>query len=964
MNFSAWSRLVGVVAFLGAVGCGGGSGGGVGTGGAGGEAGDTSGPAAFTITDVELKEGDVGTRKMTFTVSLPHALDEVARVAYVTEDDTAVSTGVSAVGGLDYEPTSATLRFEPGETSQTFDVTINGDRKPEDDEVFRVKLSKPTGASIEKVYGHGTIQNDDHIVPEVSIGDAQVNEGNSGASEATLEVTLSEASDAEVSVDFSVTGGNATDGDDYTAVDGTVTFAPGETTQTITLEVAGDTMPESNETVVVSLSRPQGATLGTPDGTLTIVNDDIAGPKLSISDASTSEGSFGSKQLSFTITLSPAAAIPVTIDYATVDSSATSNGSSSTGGFDFAATSDSLTFAPGETQKNVSVTVYGDALAEPDETFTVELYNGAGAVVIDPVGTGTILNDDALPKVTISDASVSEGAAGARTASFLVSLSPASGQPVSVNYATSDSSATAGEDYAAASGKLTFAAGQSSAYVSVLVDGDLLDEDDEQFVVSLSNATNASFSDSQAIGTILNDDGLPTLSINDVAIVEGDSGSKNAVFDVTLSAASGRDVSVSWMTAAGSATSNQDYAAASGVLDFPAGTTMRSVSVAIYGDALDESNETFTVDLSAPLHATLADDQGLGTIVTDDSSLPGITIGDASISEGNAGTATLSFNVTLSASSAQTVKVNYQTMDDMAVSTSDYVATSGTLTFTPGQTTKQIDVTVNGDTLNELDESVFVVLSNPVSAYIAVGLGTGIISNDDTEPSLSIDDVSITEGNAGKKNATFTISLSAASGIAVNVTYATADGSAVEAGLSSAGQDDYDAASAVAVIPVGQTSVKITVPINGDAITEGDETFQVLLSFPQNAAIADGSGQCTITNDDALPTIKISDVSVTEGDAGTKAFTFTLTLSAASGATVSVDYATADGTALKGFDYNQTSGTVMFAPGQTTATLDVLVIGETAVEGHKNETFFVNLTNPQGATLSDAQGTGTILDDD
>jgi len=574
------------------------------------------------------------------------------------------------------------------------------------------------------------------------------------------------------------------------------------------------------------------------------------------------------------------------------------------------------------------------------------------------------VNDDALPKITISDANVSEGAAGTRTASFLVSLSQGSGQPVSFNYATSDSTAVAGQDYGAASGKLIFTAGQTSAYVSVLVDGDLLDEDDEQFVVSLSSATNATFNDSQAVGTILDDDDMPQISINDVAIVEGDSGSKNAVFDVTLSAASGRAVSVSWMTTAVSATANQDYAGGNGVLDFPAGTTTRSVNVAIYGDAVDEPNESFTVDLSAPVHATLADNQGLGTIVTDDSSLPGITIGDASVSEGDAGTVTLSLMVTLSASSAQTVKVNYQTMDDVAVSTSDYVATSGTLTFTPGQTSKQIDITVNGDTLNELDETVYGVLSTPVNAYIAVGLGTGTILNDDTEPSLSIDDVSIAEGNAGKKNATFTLSLSAASGIAVSVTYATNDGTAVEAGLASAGQDDYDAASAVAVIPVGQTSVKITVPINGDTVTEGNETFQVVLSVPNNATIADGSGQCTITNDDALPTISISDVSLPEGDAGTKAFTFTLTLSAASGTAVSVDYSTADGTALKGFDYNQTSGTVMFAAGQTTATLDVLVIGETAVEGHKNETFFVNLTNPAGATVSDAQGLGTILDDD
>jgi hypothetical protein len=612
----------------------------------------------------------------------------------------------------------------------------------------------------------------------------------------------------------------------------------------------------------------------------------------------------------------------------------------------------------------VTILVYGDTLNEPDETFAVELVNPVGATVADPQGTGTISNDDAQPSISISDPSVLEGAAGTRTLSFAVSLSAASGQTASVNYTTVNATATAGTDYQASSGKLTFQPGQTLAYVSVLVAGDALDEDDETFSVSLSGALNASLADAQGLGTILDDDDMPQLSINDVSLTEGNAGSKNAVFDVTLSAPSGRDVTVAWATNALSATAGQDFVAASGSLDFPAGTTSRSVTVAIAGDALDEPNDTFTVDLSSPSHATLDDAQGLGTIINDDSTLPGLSIADASIGEGNAGTVILSLAVTLSAPSAQQVKVNYQTLDDMAVSNGDFQALNGTLTFSAGQTQKTVDITVNGDLLDELDETLYVTLSGAVNAFVAQGVALGTILDDDAQPSLSIDDVTLTEGNIGKKNATFTISLSTVSGIPVAVSYATVDGTAVEAGTASSGQDDYDAASDIVFIPAGQSSVQISVPINGDTLTESLETFQVSLSAAQNATLADATGQCNISNDDALPTIAINDVAAPEGDAGNKAFTFTLTLSAASGGAVSVDFATANGTALSGQDYNADSGTVTFAPGQTTATLDVIVLGDTAVEGHKDETFSVSLTNAQGATLSDALGGGTIQDDD
>jgi hypothetical protein len=151
----------------------------------------------------------------------------------------------------------------------------------------------------------------------------------------------------------------------------------------------------------------------------------------------------------------------------------------------------------------------------------------------------------------------------------------------------------------------------------------------------------------------------------------------------------------------------------------------------VNGDTKDEANETFTVTLSSPVNATLSDGQGTGTI-TDDDGVPGLSIDDVSVTEGDSGTTTASFTVSLSAASGQTVTVSYATADGTATTADgDYAAGSGPLTFAPGTTTQSVNVTVNGDTKSEADETFTVTLSSPVNATISDGQGTGTITNDD-----------------------------------------------------------------------------------------------------------------------------------------------------------------------------------------------------------------------------------------
>jgi hypothetical protein len=222
-------------------------------------------------------------------------------------------------------------------------------------------------------------------------------------------------------------------------------------------------------------------------------------------------------------------------------------------------------------------------------------------------------------------------------------------------------------------------------------------------------------------------------------------------------------------------------------------------------------------------------------------------------------------------------------------------------------------------------------------------------------PTLSINDATVTEGNTGTVNAVFTVTLSAAWNQTVTVRYSTADNTATTAG------NDYQPKSGTLTFAPGVTSQTITVLVNGDRVGETDESFFVNLDSPTVASIADGQGVGTILDDE--PRITISDVSLKEGNTGTTNFNFTVSLSAAYTATVTVRYATADGTAtVANKDYQAKSGTVTFAAGVTSQTITILVNGDKTKE--PNETFYVNLSNAVSALITDSQGVGTILNDD
>lgn len=331
-------------------------------------------------------------------------------------------------------------------------------------------------------------------------------------------------------------------------------------------------------------------------------------------------------------------------------------------------------------------------------------------------------------------------------------------------------------------------------------------------------------------------------------------------------------------------------------------------------------------------------------------SAPTLSIGSASVTEGNSGTVSANFTVTLSAASANSVTVNYSTADGTAtIAGSDYAAASGTLTFAPGETSKTISVLVNGDKLVESNEQFYVNLAGASNANIATSQGTGTILNDDAAPlTVGIANASVIEGNSGTANATFTISLSAAATQNVTVSYATSDGNAVS------GSDYLAATGSVTFFP-GETSKTVVIKVNGDTLVESNETFFVTISNPVNVNLGSSvKATGTIQNDDT--TISINDVS--KSLSGGSTTDFTITLAQASALTTTVKFATANGSLRSPGGYNSTSGTLTFAPGETSKTVTVKV--KKAVKG---DYFYLNLnlSAPVNGVFTDSQGLGTVI---
>ena len=631
---------------------------------------NASDAATLSVNDSSANEGS----NATFTVTLSGSPGAQVTVDFATS----IASGNTAASS-DFTSTTGTVTFAAeatgGGLTQTFTVATTDDARAEGAETFTVTISEPSSnfppsISISDSTGTGTINASDPAT--LSVIDATGGEG----ANVTFTVNLSGSPDAAVTVDYatSIETGDTAAASDFTSTSGTLTFAAGATgtglAKTFTVALTDDELVEGRETFTVTLTAPSGGfppNISINDGTAEGAIDAKGSASLSVTDTSASEGG----NLTFTVTLSARPGNEVTVNYATSIASGNTALQS-----DFTSTSGTVTIEAGARGAGLSqtftVAATDDNLAEGPETFTVTLTEPSsnfppGISLSKSTGTGTINASDPAT-LSVTDASGGEGG----DLTFAVTLSGSPGADVIVDYATStEFGDTAGSsDYTSTSGSLTFATGATgealTQAITVPVSDDELVEGDEEFTMTMSAPAgglppNISISEGTSKGTITAS-GLAALSVSDASTGEGG----RLTFTVALSASPADQVTVNYATSISSddTASASDFESASGTLTFAAeasGTGLfKRFTVDTLHDGLVEGPETFTVTLSPPLGGFPA---GVGISVRAGTSTGTIrSSGSATLSvndaEGPEGS-DLTFTVTLSASSASAVTVDY-----------------------------------------------------------------------------------------------------------------------------------------------------------------------------------------------------------------------------------------------------------------------------------------------------------------
>ena len=432
--------------------------------------------------------------------------------------------------------------------------------------------------------------------------------------------------------------------------------------------------------------------------------------------------------------------------------------------------------------------------------------------------------------------------------------------------------------------------------------------------------------------------------------------SASAKITVSLSSPASETITVNYATADGTASAPADYSASSGMLNFSPGVTIQTFDVDINDDAIDENDETVNLSLSSASNAVLSapGDAAVLTIV-DDEATPQVEFDSVTIdADEDAGSVEVS--VSLSHASSFQVSVAYSSSDGTAKEPSDYGSVNGTLIFSPGVTNQTFNLSIVDDSLDEDNETVNLALASPSNATLGAGSNaTLMIADDDAAPSVQFESATYDQDEDGSA-AVISIVLDGPSGKNISVDYATSDGTA-QASV------DYMATSGTAVIPAGETSTSFSVPLIADSSHEPDRTVNLSLSAPENATLGlPISAVLTILDDDAPPEIRFSETGPTIGESAGEAV-ISVTLSAPSAFSVTVEFAASDGTAEAGSDFVATGGTITFDPGESVETFVVPIIDD--VQDESNETVFLSLSAPSNASLgSPAASTLIIVDDD
>ena len=924
----------------------------------------------------------------TITVRRVGGSADAVTVDFATSDGTAIN-------GIDYDATTQTLTFGLGDTVKTVVVPLRngtvGIRS------VNLALRNATGGGLVASPGGAAVLRISDVNNSVGfafLGFA-VNE-NIGMAPVTVRRT---GTTGQVTVQLATTAGSAVAPDDYTAVNTTITFAPGVTTATAMVSIVSDALVEPNETLTLTLSNPTGASIA-PDlclvatpttctAALTIIDDDQGGVIQFISATYSATETGGPA----TITLTRAGGLAggVTVTFAATPGTALPG--------DFSVPSGTVTFLAGQASATATVNVNDNLLADGDRTVNLSISTPQpaglpGSPILGLRTTAVLTLRDNEPRVQFA-APTFTVAEGAPTAVITVTRTGDTSVPVLVDYASGAGTATAGTDYTSAGGTLSFGAGVTTQTFTVTISNDSAPESPETVLVSLSNPrTNnpadigrvALGSPSTATLTITDNDKAGTLALNASAYTIGETGGTLHV-TVTRTGGAAGGVSVNYQLSNGTATYPGDFAVAltglaTGTVTFGAGETSKVIDIAIGNNGSADGPKTFTLALvSPPTGGAILGPPSQATVTIQDDeqtvrfASPGYSVlenrGPAQVVIERLGTPT------------GTLLVNFATVDGTATSTAptaDYTAVNRVLTFGPNIRSLTVPITIVNDTRVEGNETLSLQLSNPQFVVpgppvnIASGNCASFVGGICTVPLTIIDDdqggeiqfksatYAVTEGTL---NASIILTRTGGLGGPVSVDFATVDG----LGTAIAGAD-YVSTSRTVTFPASAITQTVLVPIMNDTLDEPAETVMMRLSNPAGGAVlgARDTATLTITDNDVAGVIQFSAALYTVNESATSAaIVISRTGGTASG--VTIDFTPSDGPgltgALAGVDYTAATTSVAFGTGELSKTVLVALPGDDlAAEGNKN--VVLTLSNPGGGATLGARSTATlkILDDE
>ncbi|AKE62785.1 Alkaline phosphatase [Microcystis aeruginosa NIES-2549] len=669
----------------------------------------------------------------------------------------------------------------------------------------------------------------------------------------------------------------------------------------------------------------------------------------------------GTTNLVYTFTRTGSTTNPLTVNY-TLGGTATLNTDYTRTG-----TNNTVTFAAGSSTATVTVDPTADTIVESNETVILTLAAGTGYTVgtTTPV-TGTINNDDTSVTLAVSPASVTED--GTTNLVYTFTRSGVTTNALTVNY-TLGGTATLNTDYTrtGTTNTVTFAAGSSTATVTVDPTADTTVEPDETVILTLASGTGYTIGTTTPVmGTITNDDvTLPSITLAVAPASVTEDGTANLIYTFTRSGVTTNPLTVNY-TLGGTATLNTDYTrtGTTNTVTFAAGLSTATVIVDPTADTTVESDETVALTLASGTGYTVGTTTAVtGTITNDDVTLPSITLAVSPASVTEDGTTNLLYTFTRSGVTINPLTVNY-TIGGTATLNTDYTrtGTTNTVTFAANSATATVTVDPTADTIVESNETVILTLASGTGYTVGTTTPvTGTITNDDvTLPSitLAVSPASVTEDGTTNLVYTFTRTGVTTNPLTVNYTL----------GGTATLNTDYTRTGTTNTVTFAANSATATVTVDptADTIVESNET--VILTLASGTGYTIGTTTAvtgTITNDDVtLPsiTLAVSPASVTED--GTTNLVYTFTRSGVTINPLTVNY-TIGGTGTLNTDYTRTgtNNTVTFAANSSTATVTVDPTADTTVED--DETVALTLTSGTGYTIGTTTAvTGTINNDD